>query len=505
MTTLRSLGHALADSRPAQLGLLVLFILVVKGAPVPWGNELVYLLSPYAQWHPEFLKNDWTFASGWPEHRIFNLGAGLLMLVASPEVVGWLGRIVCWALILAALLRLGRRFDIPLSLVSLSIVLWVAAGQSVVGGEWMLKGLESKVVAYVLLLFSLNCFLDGKDTAAAILLGLTTSVHVSVGLISGFAIGVGLLSLRYPWRRLLKIFVLAAIFALPGLIPLVSMMGGAAASRADWRFLVLVRMPVHLDPFSFNRRAMLLLLLLLAFCWMHFRTDRENRTLRFLIAFQAGLAAVFIGGVLFRALGWFELLRIFPFRVLPLFAPLLFFFHLMSAYHHRQSAPPAPALALVALAALVSFTSLPGSLMDQESELVTARRPLDDLGHALGWMASHTPNGSVAILPPWRKDAWQLARRAQVADWDGVRYDRVAEWLRRMEAMVGPLEHETAAVANDPAVLEERFSSLTEAQVEAIASQYGAAYLVSKTPYAHPVLFQSGRYRVYALGAAQPR
>ncbi|HEX7049658.1 MAG TPA: hypothetical protein VF188_05550 [Longimicrobiales bacterium] len=498
------------DNVAVHVALLTGFILFTFGEPVPEGNELVYLLAAYRRWHPDFLLNDWTYSGDFTTHLVFNTVAGALTLLVSPEALGWIGRLICWPLLMLGLIRIGRRFEIPLPVVSLAIVLWlgiVGDGALVVGGEWIVRGFEAKVVAYVLLFFAIDRFLEEKDIVASILLGLTISFHAAVGVSGALAIGVALIALRYPWRRIARVVGWSAVFSLPGMIPVLLMEGsGSGATNGMWRFLTVVYMPHHLDPFSFVRRDVLVLLILLAFAGLCLLRYRTNRFFRFMMAFQGGLAAVFAFGVACRWLGRYTLLQITPFRVFPILAPLFFLFAWLAVLM-RRGERPAWLLGLVGTLALLGLRDPVGAFRDHIQWRSAVPDPeRQDLDAALRWLAEQTPNGSVAILPPWAKEGFYVSQRAEIANWYFPPYERLEEWRERIEALAGPLEvegieaynaFEREALMRD--AVERNYHERTQAQIAAIVERYGGDYLVSDASYSYPVLFDTGTYKVYRL------
>src|SRR5690349_20512927 len=80
------------------LGIVFLFQL----RPVPFSNELLYLLVPYHLAHPQFLAGDWTLNGYW-DHAVFDLLVSVPMRALSLETVGWIGRIVTWVFLAAGL------------------------------------------------------------------------------------------------------------------------------------------------------------------------------------------------------------------------------------------------------------------------------------------------------------------------------------------------------------------------------------------------------------------
>ena len=65
-----------------------------------------------------------------------------------------MGRVACWAVLIYALQRLARHWEIPMWLATAGIAIWLAAGQTIVGGEWMIGTFEAKCIAYICLLFA---------------------------------------------------------------------------------------------------------------------------------------------------------------------------------------------------------------------------------------------------------------------------------------------------------------------------------------------------------------
>jgi len=151
----------------------------------------------------------------------------------SLEIVGWSGRIAVWILSLPALIKLGRRWEIPDWTIAVSIFLWLAFSQSVVNDEWIFGGFEAKTIAYICLLFSLLGFSKGRIIAPAVLLGPSFSFHPAVGLWAIPAIGSALLSEKIPTIDFAKVVGVTALFSLFGLIPLFAEQTSQATNSFD--------------------------------------------------------------------------------------------------------------------------------------------------------------------------------------------------------------------------------------------------------------------------------
>jgi hypothetical protein len=486
--------------------LLFAYVLILnrEGSSVPSNNEFVYLPYLAKAWNPAFLSNDWTFSGPLPSHVVFNLLFGPLTLLFPLEVVGWIGRTLSWSLILVALLQLGRHFRIPLWMITVAILSWLFYGQSIVGGEWVLGTFEAKSIAYALLFFALDGFVRQRVILPWILLGLAFSFHPLVGLWAMLAIGLSLLILGYSTDAIIKCACYTALFALPGVIPLLltSFEDGSEPSEV-WKFITLVVIPYHFDPYYFggNKLLLLLLALMLGFNYLHYRLVGKSPVLQFMIIFQAFLGFFFILGFLLRFTENYQLLVLMPCRLFPVLIPLFFFFCLVSALYDYGSIKSGKSLILAGfliVAALGNPINLFVDRMIRHYDLWT--RQEEDVKTAFKWIAENTPADSIVISPPWRGDSFYLTRRAQVASWWLPRFDRLTEWRERLELLAGDLS--SVREGTTKARMEQmtsHYHQLTATDIASITEKYGAEYLVSSVGYSYPVLFESGIYKVYSL------
>lgn len=490
----------ISDMLFSNILVVLLFVFLLKGLPVPSGTEMVYLLTVYKQFHQYFLLNDWTFSIPQPEHRIFELIGGMLMLVVPLEVFGWIGRLATWSLILLGLYRIGRRYEIPLWMISIGILVWLIYDQALVGREYMIGSFESKSVAYVFLLFAINGLLDRRDAVPGLFLGLTFTFHPAVGMWGSLAAGLTLLTLRVPFKKLVAMTAWATLGALPGVIPLLSsLVGNVSATPDDWKYMALVRFPYHWDPLSWPKREILLTYMLFLFSWFHSRQCRQNEAIRFLTLFQGFLCLFFTAGILLRVAEQYEWLKFMPMRLFPVFSLLLFFFHLMHAYRHSPSVRLGSGAVLVGFLSLLGLKNPLGEFVDgARFNYLTWTQGDTALQHTYKWFPAHTPNGSILITPPWKDDSVYLTQRAQVAYWGYAPPGQLGEWRARLRAVVSENWQQMSGEMQVEH-MESFYSKLTEEDIAAVVKKYGGDYLVSKGQYSYPVLFDSGTYKVYAL------
>jgi hypothetical protein len=487
-------------TRALHVPLLLLFVSALYGAPVPFGNEWLYLLHLRREWEPDFLLPDWTFAVNSPEHKVFNLVFGLPATVLSLPALAWCGRLLVWSLNLYALHRLATRFGIPALAASVSLILWLSAGQSLVAGEWIFGGFEAKGVAYALLFLALDRLLERKMISAGALLGFCFSVHPAIGLWAGLALAVSLPFAGFrPLSEILPALAAATICALPGAIPLLPVvLGDAGGSGEVWKYMALVKMPFHLDPFSWPRRQLLVLYVLFLFNWLHYRRNRHQPAIHLLVLFQAAAGLFFSLGLLFRYTESYGALKLMPFRLFAVLVPLLFFFALSHAYVQAGQSKVGIIAALVGVLGLSGVGNVGAGLIDRvRTNVESWATPEDDARTILRWMAAGTPEGSIAVLPPWQREGWYLSRRAQVASYLFHPYDRLDEWRVRVEDQVGPVP--AGAFAEQQRAMEAHYFALTPDRILALSRQYGARYLLSRPGYPFPIAFAAGSWNLYSL------
>ena len=473
--------------------LLFVVVLIFHGKTVPYSNEFLYLL----RLEPNFLPNDWTFSQAADEHWLFNTIFSLPAYVFSLEIIGWAGRITVWILCLIPLIKIGKHWQIPYWAIGISIFLWLALGQSVVNDEWIFGGFEAKTVAYICLLFSLHQFSKKKIVVPSILLGLSFSFHPAVGLWAIPAVGLALLFEKVSVPNFVKVVIITGVFSLFGLIPLIAEQTNAAAnSFENWQFLVIYRMPWHLDLFQFSRSGIILIYAMLVFnifaLWKN-----ENFALRFLLKFQTFLGAFFFFGYVLRWFEFYPLLRLMPARLFPVFTPLFFLF--TAFYFVPQIASKKNkiiALLFVILTVVLLNPFGKGYAQIRETAQTWTAAP-DDLQKTSLWIAENTPKDSLIIQPPNSREFWYRSKRAAIVSFIYPTYNRLSEWRGRVADLTGNLQISNGDTANEE--IETAYNRLSAAQIAALKQKYGATHLVSRAVYPYPIIFETETYKVYQL------
>lgn len=479
--------------------LLLAAVFLFVGEAMPSGNEFIYLLRLVKQYNPAYLANDFSLSFPGNEHWLFNHIFGLPAQILSIETLGWLGRIACWIALLLGLFRLGSNWEISLRAIAISIFVWLCLGQSIVAEEWMIGGFEAKCIAYICLIFALDGFCRGKEIYPAILTGLTFSFHPAVGMWGGLGIGIALLLSKTGFVKLIKAAALIFVFALPGILPLVFSESTISNSLEEWKFIVLVRTGSIFNPFIWSKASMLILILMFVFCLWIFIKREQERKFNFLKYFLIGLGLFFLFGVFLRATGQYELMRLMPMRLFPVFVPLFFFFTFARTWKVRSFSAATAAL-VIAISFISFFKHNPAvfaylQIKDNYETWVAAN---DDAATAFMWVADNAPEGVTVISPPWRRDSWYHSERPQIASYGFPVFESLPEWRNRISKLIGGKPMETWPHDSDE--MADLYRNLKTSEIDALAREYGANYIVTDADYEeYPVLFVKGKWKVFQL------
>jgi hypothetical protein len=461
---------------------LLCAIFAFVGKPVPFGNEPVYLLRLIKVYQPNFLPNDFSFAATGNEHWLFNHIFGLLPLIFSVETFAWLGRISVWILLLTAIFRLAKHWEISNSAITFSIFVWLAFGQTIVNGEWIFGGFEAKNIAYICLLFSLDFFLKKREIVASVLLGLSFSFHPAVGLWAILAVGITLIFERYNFKNIVQIVVVTGFFALIGAVHL---FGKTNAGIEDWKFFVTERAPEHLDPFYWLVRGFTLTGLMFVFCRL---ADWSS----FLKSFLGGLGIFFVFGLVLRFFEQWQLLCLMPMRLFPVFLPLFFFFTLAKSYKEKSFTTWLVITAILIFVNILWWQKYELSpIVQLKSTYQTWSAKVDDETKAYLWLKENTPNDVICLTPPNNRTVWFYSHRSQFVSFSYPPFEKMTEWRKKLAEIIGD--------KSGSDLMSTTYNNLSEAEIRRIADENRIDYFVGESDYNFRKSFESGNWKVYQL------
>lgn len=503
------------DLRPARwweyaggTALFVLAAVAAVGLVVPSGNELEYLVRLRHFADHTYLAGDWTFGSGFDEHFVWVRIFAPLMNLFGMAVLASAARLVIWVAVGLLLMQIGRRLGARPLYTIVALIVWLGLNQSMgVGAGKLVTEFQASAVAYPLLLGAMVLALRGRITLSMLLAGLTFAVHPGVGLWASGGLATTLLIMPETRSRALRSIWLLVIGALPGAVPQLLSLLRSNMSAEDAAFLALVRLPHHVDPFSFGERGPLLLSIMLTFnLLLHWRM-REEFPHRLLGTFQIVSLVPVCLAVVARLTDqeWFLLLV--PFRVLPAFATAFFLINLAALASRRRwdllwpkgsVILPDRVRAWAGLGAVVGILILWNPVValanDASRNLDFGERSWSDLESALIWVSTETPDTARVLGPPDRGDLFARTNRSQFVSWNAIPYDRVPEWRRRLEAVmpIGFFEDYVRDRSWD-----DEFATLSQERLLGLSP--AVDYVVTRAVYDLPAVFRSGEWTVYEV------
>jgi len=517
----------------AEIVLIFLLMFLFAGWPPPEVNEAHYLAKAKHYWQPAWCAGD-HFLESADAHLVFYWTFGWLTSVFSLPTVAWLGRLLTWGLLAWSWRRLSYA-ALPHRMASvLTACLFIFFTQRFhMAGEWVIGGVEAKGFAFAAVFLAVEAMLRGRWNATWILLGLATSFHVLVGGWSLIAAGCAWIScggLRPSVRSMLPAMAVGALFALPGLIPAISLAHGTAPDivREANRIYAFERLSHHLVfhrfPHGHMARHGLLLILWLAACAAtpcELCTGRlGQRPLRGFVGGAVALALVgiiidqsIVIGMTFAPAAREQLtavaaslLKYYWFRLSDAMLPMGAAIALVTFVRRLEVQRPAASQWALAAVVLVAGANLAYTNFERRSDLRPGadvqmwendasknRGTYEDWRRVCRWISDNTAPDARFITPYAQQTFKWYAERSEVCSRKDVPQDaaRVVEWWRRHEELYPPLVKRSGLVMHG------------ERKLVDLAKKYDVDYILVDRTVSRRRLFASLLSRVYSAGGSE--
>ena len=400
-------GLQAADAHSLFFAALGVLLLAMTPHGILSGNEEQYLAEAFRTVRPEAWPAASNLLGGFPHAFVFNHTMGTLVDALGFPVAQAVGRGAAILLYAFALARLFRLLGLTVLDLMVVLVAFLLVGESLVGNEWMFRGIEPKVPAYGLVLLALCALLRGRPAACYAMLVPATYLHAFVGGFWAVLFTLVLLARPQTRRATLVAGAVAALAVLPFALFLLGHdyaqfeAAGADAGPAPGWILSYVAYPWHTTPFVDLRSLVRWLpgivstVLVGAFAALAWRRLRDEPGRR--LAALALLAAVWVCAAL--ALTWvFEDGRLGPFV---LFRPsgLGLLLALVAVMLVLRALPPVKALWL-RVGMLVALVPAVMPVLQQEYLYPAAREVLRhaDQRPLLAWVAERSAPEDVFLV-----------------------------------------------------------------------------------------------------------
>ncbi|MBI1311794.1 hypothetical protein GC176_10925 [bacterium] len=497
-------------------------------APIPGVNEPHYLCKAKHYWEPEWCRGDFFLESSNP-HLVFYQTIGWLTHVFQFHDSASLGRYVALLLLAAGLTRLCRALSGDgWSSVTAAVTFLLLQSIGNFSGEWIVGGVEGKVVAYGCVLHCLTECLQRRWAFAGPWLGAAIAFHPLVGLWTLMALGMTAVAgwlLRRPGRsseavneqsisliRLSELksesFLIGAVLmsclAAWGILPALDTMRGATEREtfAATYLQVFFRLKHHVDPMEFppSHYVMYGGLSFIAWLLSRLRPRTPGRATLNRLVFCAGIIAACGVAIGFgkrppTEMPYYEirmkLLKFYPFRLFDALLPLLVALQVASLLSRQRltSVLVPRKLRAVGLAA----TYVTALLLNAGWGSVHRLNPQQeaDWRSACDWIRQNTPRDVLFLTPD---ESWAFkwfAQRPEYVARKDCPQDAagIIEWNRRLN-FIQKWGQENLTP-----------NGYTARQAQTLSDETGITHILSRRfgPFDLPVVYQNETYRVYGI------
>lgn len=281
-------------------------------SPVPGVNEPHYLTKAKHFWDATWCHRD-PFLQSANAHYVFYATIGVVTRMFSLEQTAWIGRLLGWLLLSSGWTAVaGRLLPFRWGALWSAWLFLVLAALGNWSGEWIVGGIEAKVLSYGCCWWSLASALSGQPLRAAAWSGAAVSFHPVVGIWNTGAVAFALfvpdwriwhVLRRLDWKQLAWCGVAWSVLAAPGLIPAIGMLRGAnkAQSYAADYIQVFHRLAHHLDPWRFSASGYWGYAALLGLSVVLYRVVGRNEHWKLAARYVSVAVLIALGGVAIRA------------------------------------------------------------------------------------------------------------------------------------------------------------------------------------------------------------
>lgn len=523
---------ALGDVRRSIAPLLCLWtsflIYSFVHAPVPGVNEPQYLGKAKHYWNPDWCQGDFFLESSNP-HQVFYQSFGLLTQFLSLEQSAVVGRMIAYLVLAIGWHRLCHQLtrDRWCGLSAAWFFLLLAAIGNF-SGEWLVGGVEGKVLTYGFILLSVAALTQQRWISAGLTAGLAVAFHPLVGIWSlvAVALAVGLVLVR-PGRtigprhdvrqklfatlcsgRLVAGLLILVAVSLAGIIPAIAAISGATPELTRYGNYVQVfyRLAHHLDPMQFPAAVYVGYGVLSVASWIVYRLSRcqsadTHTALLARYVFAAGIIA--LAGVLIGAgprpaqqMPMWEfrmaLLKFYPFRLFDVMLPVLASILLTGVFSScRLASILVPGRLRWGLFAGGFVVALWLNAGHGSINRMAPRQERDWLA-ACHWLRENTAEDALVYSP---KEGWAFkwfAERPEYVSRKDCPQDAagIKAWNERLNGMQRWGEQHL-----------QPGGGYSREDAHQLSDETGITYVVSRRfgPFNVPIVFESQTYRIYRI------
>lgn len=460
----------------------------------------------------DWLPGDWYLNLDIGYRGLFNALAGPLVSGLGFVEGAIVGRLLVYLLMAGALLAFFRAFRISFAPGVLMLLVFLN-NQTIVAGEWMLGGLETKAVAWPFVILAVAALARRRWLRFFAFSGAALSFHILVGsyaLLCGAVALVAERSTRREWRPILGNSWILPVTGGWGLYAMgAQVFGGGPAPPGGWADYVLMRVPHHVHPGAWSGSGwMIELAVALAILIVVWRRSR-NPAIALLARYGLAALGLFAAGLILWLAGAVELLRFYWFRfgdaMIPFIVAMLIAYGAGLLYRRFVKSGTGRLMgrtaALLAMGVVVTVYAIrTGKGIDRMDDRPWAPVPY---GTLLDRIERETPADALFLISPTMQEFYVRAERRTFVSFKHSPQSAadVVEWRQRLRLLNRgrPITVRGFAAAEE---IERNFYNMSAEEVRHLARITGADYYLGKEEQQLPfrsVMSQNG-YVLYAVG-----
>jgi len=502
--------------------LIFLLIVVKKLTTIYIPNEVDFL--PFARqfWEPNWLQNDWYLNLGNTYRNLLSMIIGPLVSWLGFDMGRYVGRFLVYLFLSVAVYDFFKsiRSNLVIGLVVLYIFL---IHQSIIAGEWIVGGVDTKTVAYSIVILSWAALIRKRYLSVFVFLGAALSFHPLVGIYAVYCSVLAVLvnkAWRSDWRIVTKKSWPFFITGIYGIWSITSsqFQSSYMDSNTAWWIYTEYRLPHHLIPASWGYGYWIdgftIAVLLLGAVFLIAKSDN----LRYLAAYALASVSLFIVGLVIYALGEVDLLRFYWFRFPDVVVPFMSLIisglviqnlfkilgtkiltlpddNFFQKMYRSEYASKTAALAVV----LVIFTAASVAVFDRIQSEVHSHSPIREMEF---WIAGNTPKDSVFLVNPRIEDFYIYAERPVFVTFKHFPQSapEIEEWHERIKLCNGNRTPQKMGFDSLDEI-ETSFYNLDEEAIRHIAKTYGMNYYLGLPSQNLPfrLVHSDGQFALYEI------
>jgi hypothetical protein len=460
------------------------------------GNEVDVLPTALQVADHSWLPNDWYLNLDIGYRQLFGYLVGYLIDQLGFLYGAYAGRLMAYLLLALGLVIFFRAIRLRFSL-GLIVTIFFLGDQSLIAGEWIVGGVDTKTFAYAFALLAFAFFVQKKYLAGFTFAGAALSFHMLVGIYAlfctGFAMVLSVKPWRIEWRSLVRQawpFFITGIFGLLAILQQLFLQREIDANKA-WDIYVNIRVPHHVLPSSWGGDPWLLNIALATGLFLAIYLLKNTKEAKFTAAYALGSVCLFTIGLVIYAVGGTNLLRFYWFRYGDVMIPFLGMVMValivsdltyVDLNNSLRIFRRWPSVQDLLSKGLPIFLAMAVILLTWQSIKVIRTMYLRGVNNrppkiltSLEWISLNTPEQAVFLVDPMISEFYIYAQRAEFVSFNHSPQSAgdILEWYKRIELSNGG---QSLRVPVPKGELSTNFYHLEEGSIRHIAQEYGLSY-----------------------------